>query len=183
MPFDPTLPLANSPLNSAVIRNQFNGLKDLIDALPAPPAETDPVFTASEAALFAPGDKAKLDVLPAGAPTIAEVLQAGNVVGGALDLLDVHLITCAQLGSGTPGIPVSMVTGVDAYGQQIKSLADPTSVDDADTLGARNAALAAAVAYTPVDPSRWVNPPPATLAQAIDLLAEILSNHGANPVG
>jgi len=33
MPFDPTLPLAGSPLQSAVMRGQFNGLKDLIDTI------------------------------------------------------------------------------------------------------------------------------------------------------
>lgn len=37
MPFDPTLPATGTPLASQVIRNQFNGLKDLIDAIPAGP--------------------------------------------------------------------------------------------------------------------------------------------------
>ena len=32
MSFDPTLPLTNSPIASAELRDQFNGLKDLIDA-------------------------------------------------------------------------------------------------------------------------------------------------------
>ena len=44
MPFDPSLPAAGSPLQSAVMRNQFNGLKDLIDAVPAgPPGPEGPV--------------------------------------------------------------------------------------------------------------------------------------------
>ena len=34
MPFDPTLPQTNSQIASAELRNQFNGLKDLIDASP-----------------------------------------------------------------------------------------------------------------------------------------------------
>ncbi len=33
MPFDPNIPVANSPNSSAQMRAQFNGLKDLIDAL------------------------------------------------------------------------------------------------------------------------------------------------------
>ena len=33
MPFDPNIPLANSPNSSAQMRGQFNGLKDLIDAI------------------------------------------------------------------------------------------------------------------------------------------------------
>jgi len=61
MAFDPTLPVTNSEVRSAELRNQFTGLKELIDAIPAPPAETDPVFAASEAAKLLPGDKAKLD--------------------------------------------------------------------------------------------------------------------------
>ena len=32
MPFDPTLPVNNSPIVSAELRNQFNGLKAIIDA-------------------------------------------------------------------------------------------------------------------------------------------------------
>src|ERR1043166_6329387 len=61
MPFNPSLPAAGSEISSAELREQFTGLKDIFDAIPAPVAETDPVFAASEAASFAPGDKAKLD--------------------------------------------------------------------------------------------------------------------------
>jgi len=61
MPFDHNLPRNNTPADAGEMRNQLNGLKTLIDAIPAPPAETDPVFAASEAALLEPGDKAKLD--------------------------------------------------------------------------------------------------------------------------
>ena len=32
MPFDPALPAQNAPVVSAELRDQFNGLKDLIDA-------------------------------------------------------------------------------------------------------------------------------------------------------
>jgi hypothetical protein len=35
MPFDPTKPVENSPLDAAEMRAQLNGLKDLIDARPA----------------------------------------------------------------------------------------------------------------------------------------------------
>ncbi len=37
MPFDPTRPLNNSPVSAAELRNQFTGLKDLIDTVPAGP--------------------------------------------------------------------------------------------------------------------------------------------------
>ena len=64
--FDPNIPATDSEMKSAEMRNQFNGLKDLIDAIPAPPPETEPRFTSSEAFKFLAGDKAKLD----GADTI-----------------------------------------------------------------------------------------------------------------
>ncbi|HCN75837.1 MAG TPA: hypothetical protein DIT13_01420 [Verrucomicrobiales bacterium] len=35
MPFDPALPATGSALDSAVMRGQLTGLKDLIDAVPA----------------------------------------------------------------------------------------------------------------------------------------------------
>ena len=38
MPFDPALPATNSEILSAELRSQFNGLKTLIDAVPAGPA-------------------------------------------------------------------------------------------------------------------------------------------------
>jgi hypothetical protein len=34
MPFDPNLPLPSANITSAVLRSQFQGLKDLIDAIP-----------------------------------------------------------------------------------------------------------------------------------------------------
>ena len=34
MPFDPTKPATNSQITSLELRNQLNGLKDLIDAIP-----------------------------------------------------------------------------------------------------------------------------------------------------
>jgi hypothetical protein len=43
MAFDPTLPLNNSPIVSAELRDQFDGLKDLIDALPTSGAMTDAI--------------------------------------------------------------------------------------------------------------------------------------------
>ncbi len=68
MPFNPNLPLTDSEMRSDEMRNQFNGLKDLIDAIPPAVPEADPVFAASEAAQFEPGDKAKLDSLGGGGP-------------------------------------------------------------------------------------------------------------------
>ena len=59
--FDPTEPKNGEVVDADLLRNQLNALKALIDAVPTPPPESDPVFTASEAAQLVPGDKAKLD--------------------------------------------------------------------------------------------------------------------------
>ena len=37
MPFDPTFPQENTPIDAAPMRGQLNALKDLIDAVPAGP--------------------------------------------------------------------------------------------------------------------------------------------------
>ena len=42
MPYDPTLPINNSPITSAELRNQFAGLKTLIDGRAGKPP---PVFS------------------------------------------------------------------------------------------------------------------------------------------
>ena len=85
MAFNPNLTATDSELKSAEMREQFNGLKDLIDAIPAPPPETDPVFAASEAALLVAGDKAKLDAaVQPGAPVSALDNDAGYLTSDAL---------------------------------------------------------------------------------------------------
>ena len=37
-------------------------------------------------------------------------------------------------------------------------------------------------AYNPAAPSNWAGPPPVTLAEALDRLAAVVSNGGANPI-
>ena len=79
--FNPNEPQNGEKVDADVLRDQFNCLNDKIDAVPAGPPgpqgpagpqgpqgepggvnpELDPVFAASEAAQFVPGDKAKLD--------------------------------------------------------------------------------------------------------------------------
>jgi hypothetical protein len=55
MPFDPTLPANGSAIRAAELRNQFNSLKSLIDAIPAPVAESDPVVGAISGIVKADG--------------------------------------------------------------------------------------------------------------------------------
>jgi len=72
--------------------------------------------------------------------------------------------------------------GADADGHTINNLLDPTDPQDADTLAARNAAIATAVAYTPATPGQWAGTPPASLAEALNRLAAVVSNAGVNPI-
>lgn len=68
--FDPNLPLPNASITSAVLRGQFNGLKDLIDALPGVTAAVvDGVTT-----------------LPPGSPAAVNVSLNGNTLHFSFDL-------------------------------------------------------------------------------------------------
>ena len=65
MPYDPTLPIANSPASSSQMRSQFAGLKALIDAVPAgppgPPGPQGPPFASAVVdgvSTLPPGDDA-----------------------------------------------------------------------------------------------------------------------------
>jgi hypothetical protein len=67
MPFDPTLPAPNANATSAVLRSQFQGLKDLIDALPTGAGITGAIVES-------------VSTLPPGNPATATV----SLVGGEL---------------------------------------------------------------------------------------------------
>ena len=69
MPFDPALPEENAPLISQVLREQFNGLKALIDAILALDAQVDGVNT-----------------VPAGDPANATVSVTGTTLHFTFDL-------------------------------------------------------------------------------------------------
>src|SRR5476651_17529 len=106
MPFNPNLPLTDSAMKSAEMRGQFNGLKDLIDAIPPASPETDPVFTASEAALLVPGDKANIDAAAAFVadpliPTFAQVVARtdGNCGNATLN-------NCGPIGTPTNTVAI-----------------------------------------------------------------------------
>ena len=148
MAFDPTLPFAHSEITSAELRNQFTGLKDLIDAVPAPGPEADPVFAASEAALLVPEDKAKLDaaVQTSSSANLQDLTLAGD--------LNVNHISISystnQTGAFIDGalIITDLRIGNDAHtGSSFNSIAQgnavaPATLADAATLAAFNDLLA-----------------------------------------
>ena len=88
MPFDPTLPAPNSPLLSQVMRDQFNGLKALIDAIPSLTAAQVDSTTS----------------LPNGAPAQVSVSVTGNTLHFSFQIPDgAQGVTGPQGPQGDPG--------------------------------------------------------------------------------
>ena len=69
MPFDPSLPAANAPIVSNELRNQFNGLNDLIAQRTTLDEVNDAIATGSAA----PITVAPLNLAVANPPTQAQV--------------------------------------------------------------------------------------------------------------
>ena len=61
MPYDPNFPPDHQPLNGAPFRDQFNGLKDLVDALTAQVADLNSQLAAANAALAQTVTAAQVD--------------------------------------------------------------------------------------------------------------------------
>ncbi|MCG3148329.1 MAG: hypothetical protein PCFJNLEI_01772 [Verrucomicrobiae bacterium] len=209
MPFDPLLPAPNSPLTSAELRNQFTGLKDLIDV-----PETDPVFTGSEAAQFVPGDKARLDAALTSPLTGAllcdeqDIINAGHVgVKNSVNnsATNTPVLNTAQHAlCNAAGQPIvgfrGYIPGVDDPGAQLNDGAGQGFLNPqlrtligsdgltvaatwADgTLKAGNGQAFSTGAYSPANPGHWAGSPPETMAEALDRLAAVVSNGGVNPI-
>ena len=80
MAFDPTLPVEDTPLDAAQMRDQLNGLKDLIDALP----QSDAMWAELDAQAAGPcKNVAELNLTVSNPPTQAEV----QAIADRLDLL------------------------------------------------------------------------------------------------
>ncbi len=63
MPFDPTYPPANAEIESAPLRDQFNSLKTLIDAVPTPDVTQVDLNNAIETTARNCDSVAKLDMV------------------------------------------------------------------------------------------------------------------------
>ena len=63
MPYDPNYPPTNAPLESAPMREQFTGLKDLIDAIPTPDVTQADLNNAIETTARNCDGVAKLDMV------------------------------------------------------------------------------------------------------------------------
>ena len=158
MPFIPTEPQNGEIVDADFLRNQFNALDDKIDQV-SPPA-----------------------------PPLAAVLATDNDAGGRqiLGVATLHAAALDNAGSGNlfiGGIGTVTFVGQTGFaGKPLTNVGDPVQPQDADTQAARNAAILAALAYAPAQPGDWAGPAPATLAEALDRLAAIVSTNGANPI-
>ncbi len=70
MAFDPTYPPTNAEIESAPLRAQFNGLKDLIDALPAGEVTNAQLAAAILGTNNNSNSVATLDTAPQNPPTL-----------------------------------------------------------------------------------------------------------------
>jgi hypothetical protein len=140
--------------------------------------ETDPVFAASEAAQLVPGDKAKLDsaVQPGSNVSVLvndakylvnpmSAVQPGDMVYTMWSDQSPGAVMNARLPIGTPGQLLAVVPGWQNGTGLFPGWIDPASI----------------TAYSPANPNYWASPP-ASLAEAIDRLAALASNNGANPI-
>jgi hypothetical protein len=83
MPYDPSLPAANSPVSSAELRAQFNGLKTLLDGLP-----TSGAMSAAIAANSSPPVAlAPLNLTVSNPPTQAQVQALANKLDELINAL------------------------------------------------------------------------------------------------
>ena len=169
-----------------------------------PPAtsETDPVFAAWLAAK-PPVSAFTNDASYLASPATADLSLANHNLVDVLSLAfggnTILDLGGAQLKDGTPGGNSGAAISLrnrQLTNQYAMPLADWSGTALQDGLGnafltnltGRNVSELAndagysTGAYTPADPSRWAGNPPGSLAAAIDRLAELASNHGANPI-
>ncbi len=84
MAFDPALPQTNSPITSAELRNQFNGLKEQIDDRPDF-GQLDDIINTQTAGL--PSSVGTLSLTVSNPPTQAEVQSIVTKINELLDAL------------------------------------------------------------------------------------------------
>ena len=126
MAFDPTLPANNSPIVSPELRSQFNGLKALIDAIPAGPP--GPVGAAGPQGMAGPQGTAG----PQGAAGAQGLQGVPGPSAGAVPVGGV--VAWLKSFPNTPALPVQFA---ECNGQV---LSDPFSVFDNQTLPDLNGA-------------------------------------------
>src|ERR1041385_2561957 len=105
MAFDPTLPVANSPIASAELRNQFNGLKTLIDeSIPATEkaAANGVASLDANSRLVQPADWSTLANKPVPVPDGTYTMGFGTVQNGTITVVSGIITGIQEASNGTP---------------------------------------------------------------------------------
>ena len=193
MAFNPNEPQDGADMRADVLRNQFTGLKEIIDAVPAGPPgpqgpqgppggtnpETDPVFTASEAAQFVPGDKAKLDTaLQPGGNVSALANDAGYMTNPMSSNAPGDMIY-TMWSDTAPGATMRARLAIGTPGQVLT--ATPDWQNGTGVFPAWRDLAGQNVGYTPANPEKWANAP-ASVAEAIDRMATAMAALLGTPI-
>ena len=176
MAFNPNEPQNGDEVEAGLLRDQFNGLKELIDVVPVgppgPPGAPGPQGPQGD-----PGSAGPLTSdLEADGHNIVDVLSlafGGNTV---LDLGG------AQLKDGTPGGNSGAAISLrnrQLTNQYAMPLADWSGDQLADAFG--NAFLTP-ISAPVINATEWATNPPATLGEWMLRVTAMLSNNGANPI-
>ena len=176
--FDPTEPKNGEVVDADLLRNQLNALKALIDAVPVPAAETDPVFNASEAAQLVTGDKSKLDnavqpgsnvsALSNDAKYLVNPMSTnapGDMVYTMWSDSSPGAVMNARLPIGTPGQILASVPGWQNGTGVFPGWIDPASI----------------TAFSPADPTKWAGSP-ANLNEAVNRMAAAIATLLGTPI-
>src|SRR5262245_61438669 len=106
MAFDPALPVTNSPILSAELRNQFNGLKDLIDDnIPAAEKGAPDGVASLDGAgrLVEPADWDTLVNKPMPVADGTYTMGFGTAQNGTITVVDGIITGIQEASNGTPG--------------------------------------------------------------------------------
>ena len=184
MPFLPNEPQNGETVDADLLRENFAAVHEEATA-----PETDPVFAASEAALFVPGDKAKLDAGGAGFnPNAAGelyscfgIFDGGNATNGVR--LGGNQVDLQLYNMGQPVVVLSagqkQLIGYPDYANPVPTVAAGWG-DGVLRDGTGNAFLSAGTP-APGNPADWANAVPA-LPEAVSRLAAAYHALTGNPV-
>ena len=178
MPFNPNEPQNGEVVDADLLRNQLNALKALIDAVPTPPPESDPVFTASEAAQLVPGDKAKLDNAVQPGSNVSALTNDAKYLVNPMSTNAPGDMIYTMWSDSSPGAVMNARLPIGAAGQILSAVPGwqngtgvfPGWIDPATI-----------TAFSPADPTKWAGSP-ANLNDAVNRMAAAIATLLGTPI-
>jgi len=176
--FDPTEPKNGEVVDADLLRNQLNALKALIDAVPVPAAETDPVFNASEAAQLVPGDKNKLDNAVQPGSNVSALNNDAKYLVNPMSTNAPGDMIYTMWSDSSPGAVMNARLPIGAAGQILSAVPGwqngtgvfPGWIDPASI-----------TAFSPADPTKWAGSP-ANLNEAVNRMAAAIATLLGTPI-